>query len=205
MIAATSIEWVLFDWGNVLVDYRPLGLAKLARRLGTELALLSQFVSETGWIRQLTLGALSPEDGIELLARHFGVAPTRAEIAECFRSDVERELPGVRRLLAELQGSYRLAILSNTFFGHWDCFEGSELYSLFEVPMASHLLQAVKPAPAAFEAALRRMRTEPRRVVFIDDRHENVEAARALGMHAIITDSVAATRAGLSGLGIAQP
>jgi hypothetical protein len=68
----TSIEWVLFDWGNVLVDYRPLGLAKLAQRLGTELATLSQFVSETGWIRQLTLGALSPEAAIEQLAKQFG-------------------------------------------------------------------------------------------------------------------------------------
>jgi len=31
-----SIEWVLFDWGNVLVEYPPLGRAKLATRIGVD-------------------------------------------------------------------------------------------------------------------------------------------------------------------------
>jgi HAD superfamily hydrolase (TIGR01509 family) len=200
MAMSPKIEWVLFDWGNVLVEYRPLGLAKLAQRLETEIEALSQFMATTRLLHDLTAGALSPEAGIERIAQRFGVSLTRAQIAECFRADVEHELPGIRPLLAEVRASHRIAILSNAFFGHWDCFEGSELYRLFEEPMSSHLLGAAKPSPAAFEAALRRLRAEPERVVFIDDKHANVEAARAMGMHGIVTDSVATTRAGLSAL-----
>jgi FMN phosphatase YigB (HAD superfamily) len=36
--------------------------------------------------------------------------------------------------------------------------------------------------------------------VFMDDRSDNVEGARELGMHAFVTDSVATTRAGLATL-----
>jgi putative hydrolase of the HAD superfamily len=198
---------VLFDWGNVLVEYRPLGIAKLARTLGTEIEALAQFAATTRLLKDLTTGALSPEEGIEQLSRRFGVSVTRAQVVECFRADVEYELPGIRALLGEIKahGAYRLAILSHAFFGHWDSFEGSELHGLFEIPMSSHLIGAAKPSRAAYETALQRMGSGPDRVVFVDDKHENVAAARALGMHAFVTDSVATTRAGLAAvLGIAR-
>jgi HAD superfamily hydrolase (TIGR01509 family) len=116
--------------------------------------------------------------------------------------EVQDRVPGIRALLGELTalGTCRLAILSNAFFGHWDGFEGTELYGMFELPLSSHLIGATKPSRAAYETALRRMGAAPERVVFIDDKRENVEAARALGLHAFVTDSVARTRAGLSEL-----
>ena len=149
------IDWLLFDWGKVLVDYRPLGLPKLARMLGTDLDALSRFATETSFFDDLTVGALSPDDTVTNLAREFG---------------------------------------------HWDSFEGTELYALFDLPMSSHLIRAAKPQPAAYETALGRMRTEPERVVFIDDKQENVDAARALGIQAFVTDSGATTRQGLCSL-----
>jgi len=149
------MEWLLFDWGNVLVEYRPLGMAKLARQLGAERVALLQFASTTQLFKDLTTGALSPETALERLAQRFGVTLTRAQVAECFRADVEYELPAIRSLLAEIdsRGAYRRAILSNAFFGHWDNFEGSELHGLFELPMSSHLIGASKPSRAAFESA----------------------------------------------------
>src|SRR5262245_26733335 len=195
MTSPARVEWVLFDWGNVLVEYRPLGIAKLAQRLGVELEAMSQYASSTRILRDLSIGALSPEQGVELLTQRFGVPLTRADVVDCFRGDVEHELPGIRALVAELRRSYRLAILSNAFFGHWDSFEGSELYQMFELPMASHLIKALKPSPAAYQTALERMGAQPAKVVFIDDRADNVQAARELGMHAFVTDSVAKTRA----------
>jgi HAD superfamily hydrolase (TIGR01509 family) len=198
--ATRSIEWVLFDWGNVLVEYRPLGLAKLAARIDVELDSLSRFLRASRWLQALTVGELAPEVALERLAREFDVRLTRADIVDCFRADVEHELPGIRPLLTELQGAYRLAILSNTFFGHWDAFEGSALYRMFELPIASHLLGSAKPSREAFQAALQRMGTTPDRVVFIDDNAANVAAARELGMHALVTDSVATTRSGLAAL-----
>src|SRR5690349_3747440 len=90
------IDWILFDWGNVLVEYRRLGLAKLAARMGLEPAPLSEFMKASGWIQAVTVGEFSPEVALEHLARRFDVRLTRADVVECFRSDVEYELPGIR-------------------------------------------------------------------------------------------------------------
>lgn len=195
-----TIEWILFDWGNVLVEYRPLGISKLAERLEVEPAMLRAFMREAQLLEQLVVGAITPEDGLDRIAERFSVRLTRAQAAECFRADVERELPGIRTLIEELRPKYRLAILSNAFFGHWDHFEGSDLHAMFEQPMSSHLIGAVKPTPEAYAIALRQLEAAPERVVFIDDKQENVEAARAAGMRAFVTDSVATTRAGLRAL-----
>jgi len=159
MTTSPRIDWILFDWGNVLVEYRPLGLPKLVQRLGLELDAFSEHGDMMRSLQGLTVGALSPEAFVERLAQRFGVSLTRAEVAECFRADVEREPPGIRALVEELRGKYKLAILSNAFFGHWDNFEGSELYRLFALPMSSHLLGAAKPSRAAFDAALQRMQS----------------------------------------------
>jgi len=148
MTTSPRIDWILFDWGNVLVEYRPLGLPKLVQRLGLELDAFSEHGDMMRSLQGLTVGALSPEAFVERLAQRFGVSLTRAEVAECFRADVEREPPGIRALVEELRGKYKLAILSNAFFGHWDNFEGSELYRLFALPMSSHLLGAAKPSRA---------------------------------------------------------
>ena len=40
----------------------------------------------------------------------------------------------------------------------------------------------VKPEPAAFDWCIRTLGVEPARILFVDDREENVRAARARGM-----------------------
>ena len=42
-----------------------------------------------------------------------------------------------------------------------------------------------KPEPAIFQACMKVVRARPEECLFIDDRAENVEAARALGMHGL--------------------
>jgi len=200
-MTGASIEWALFDWGNVLVEYRPTGFPKLAEQLGRPVDEVSSFITDTGLLRDLCEGVLEPEEGLERFEARFGTRLSRAEVAQCFAGDVERELPGIDTLLDDLEGSARLAILSNTFFGHWDSFIDSPLYARFELPMASHLLGGAKPQPEIFEAALERMGADARRVVFIDDKQENLDAAQQLGMHTVLSNcSVPTTRAGLAKL-----
>jgi FMN phosphatase YigB (HAD superfamily) len=47
-----------------------------------------------------------------------------------------------------------------------------------------------KPEAAIFHACLKAVRSRPEECLFIDDRAENVEAARALGMQALQFTSV---------------
>ncbi len=59
---------------------------------------------------------------------------------------------------------------------------------LFDVHCYSFELGVAKPEPAFFVEAVRRIGADPGSVLFIDDRLENVEGARSVGLHAIHWD-----------------
>lgn len=67
--------------------------------------------------------------------------------------------------------------------------------SEFEVKVWSCELGTVKPDPAIYRACLDALGCEPERTLFFDDRLNNVEAARELGMEAHIFESAEQARA----------
>ncbi len=71
---------------------------------------------------------------------------------------------------------------------------------IFDHLIFSSEIGVVKPSPGAFGAALARLSREPREVLFIDDRPDNVSAARALGIGALVFESADQLRAELSAL-----
>jgi putative hydrolase of the HAD superfamily len=60
----------------------------------------------------------------------------------------------------------------------------------FDYVCFSAEVQLAKPEAAIFHACLKVVRSRPEECLFIDDRAENVEAARALGMQALKFESV---------------
>ena len=54
----------------------------------------------------------------------------------------------------------------------------------FKVQMASHLLKCVKPEPLIYQRALEQLKTTPDKVLFFDDKAENIEAALAANWNA---------------------
>ena len=61
-----------------------------------------------------------------------------------------------------------------------------EILDLFDVVFCSGDEGVVKPESAAFETTLGRLEVAPEQAVFIDDTLEHVEAARKVGLHAIL-------------------
>ncbi len=60
----------------------------------------------------------------------------------------------------------------------------------FDYVCFSAEIRLAKPEAAIFHACLKALRSNPEECLFIDDRAENVEAARALGMRGLIFESV---------------
>jgi putative hydrolase of the HAD superfamily len=60
----------------------------------------------------------------------------------------------------------------------------------FDVRMWSHAFGCTKPGRRIFEIVLQKLNLLPDQTLFIDDRAENVEAARGLGLHAIVYSSI---------------
>ncbi|MFW8627824.1 HAD family hydrolase [Deinococcus sp. ME38] len=106
-------------------------------------------------------------------------------------------------LARDLSARHRLYALNN---------EGRDLndhrirtYGLNDFLLAfftSSTLELMKPNPAIYRAALTLAAVAPHEAVMIDDRAQNTEAARRVGMHAIRYENAAQLREELAALGV---
>lgn len=72
----------------------------------------------------------------------------------------------------------------------------------FDVLVWSFQLRMAKPDPAIYLHALQKLGTRPDETLFIDDRQVNIDAARALGMTAILFSTVERLRQDLIATGL---
>ncbi|WP_291426507.1 HAD family hydrolase [Deinococcus sp.] len=82
----------------------------------------------------------------------------------------------------------KIGVLSNTLPSIGRTLEALGLTDLVDVALATCTLGVHKPEAAAFTLAAQAMQLAPGQILFIDDRLENVEGARAVGMQATQID-----------------
>ena len=96
-------------------------------------------------------------------------------------------------LMKTLQSSYRVLILSNTNIIHQRKFdemvgeiaEGRKMSDFVDFAHYSHDLGYRKPNPDIYKEVIDRHDLIPKRTIFLDDRPENIESAKSLGIEAI--------------------
>ncbi|WP_300377311.1 HAD family phosphatase [Henriciella sp.] len=175
---------ILFDLGNVVVDWDPVYLYRKvfdsedeARRFCGEVCTMAWHVehdrgrSFAEGARQLK--ALHPEYAAEIDAWH-------GRWFEMFDGYVD----GVPELIKRLdEAQYPLYGLSNISHEIWPgMLEHFPLIRRLRDVVVSGEERLIKPDPAIYEIALNRMgNPDPAQVFFIDDSEKNIEAARRLG------------------------
>src|SRR5690606_33688103 len=106
-------------------------------------------------------------------------------------------------LLDQLRPGVRTAILSNTNELHWDwVVERYPLVRRFKTAVLSHEDGAMKPEAAIYEAALEAVGARAEQCFFTDDRPDNIEGARALGIQAELFAGAGPLRDRLQRLGL---
>lgn len=104
------------------------------------------------------------------------------------------------------RGAVRLATLNNESRElnehRLDVFDLREFFSYF---ICSGYVHEMKPLPGIYQASIDISGLPARTSLFIDDKQENCDAARALGMQTIRFDSPAQLRRDLNQLGIQTP
>ncbi|UBV43652.1 HAD family phosphatase [Deinococcus taeanensis] len=123
-----------------------------------------------------------------------------------FRAAMEAQStphPDALAVARDLSARYRSYALNN---------EGRDLnehrirtFALNEILLAfftSSILELMKPSPAMYRLGLHLAAVTPHEAVMIDDRRQNVEAARSVGMQAVQYSSAAQLREELAALGV---
>ncbi|MFJ3879115.1 HAD family hydrolase [Streptomyces sp. NPDC090077] len=194
-------EILLFDLFGVIARHQsPQGRARLVEAAGVpgeafwkaywalRPAYDSGAVDGPAYWR-LVAGALGTAFGPERIA-----ALVEADIASWSAVDAE-----MVDLIGELAASgRRIALLSNVpeeLAVHYE--RHHPWLAHFEVRGLSCRIGYAKPAPGAYAWCLRALDAPPGRILFVDDRQENVDAARALGIQGHLFTSASALREAL--------
>lgn len=194
---------VIFDFGNVLVEWNPRHLYR--RLFPGDPDAMERFLAEVctpAWNEQQDAGRPWAEAIAELVARH----PAQADLIRAYRERWDETLvgpiDGSVAILGELRDAgHRLLGLTNWSHETFPIARARyRFFDWFHGIVVSGEERLIKPDPRLFVRLLERYGVDPARAVFIDDSLANVEAAAALGLHAIQFRSPAALRVELVAL-----
>ncbi len=114
-------------------------------------------------------------------------------------NQIFEENQDVSRVIRALSGRCRLGLLSNTNPLHFAYIvEKYPIVQVFEKCVLSYEVGFKKPSPEIFQYALKWASVDPGETIFIDDLKVHIEAANALGIHAIHFTSTIQMREDLS-------
>lgn len=186
----THIEFIYFDLGNVLISFdHSRAWQKIAELTGISPERAAQVLFDSGLQTQYEKGEISTEE----FHRYF-CAQAQVNISLenlCFAaSNIFEPLDDSIQLLQTLNRErLRLGLLSNTCDCHWQFLLNDVrfkfLHSSFEQTVLSFVEGFAKPGTDIYRIAANHADCDPESILFIDDKQENVKAARSYGFDGI--------------------
>ncbi len=200
----TPRRWVAFDLGGVLYDTEVERFALAAgQAFGCTEPQLVKATFTSGLWHQVETGALDGEGFLRGLLGELGIAadPQALETLRRGWLDILALRPGVPALLDRLRAP--AVVWSNTDPIHGGSVrDASPLGRRLQGWYFSCELGVEKPSAVFFQRALEHMGCMPARVCYVDDRPDNVAAARSLGVDAFLASSLAGVETGLACRGL---
>ncbi len=205
---AMAIKAIITDLGGVLISVdRKKICAKLAQYSSLPAKEICECFSAT-LVMEHEAGLARGVAGVEQFYREM-VRKLRLDGLSCeefvrIYSDRFSRKEDSLALLKRLSRRYLLAMLSNTSEPHrkyWLIAIGLEM-ELFKALILSFEVHMMKPEPAIYLEAARRLGVKPEECVFIDDVPEYVKGAEKAGMKGIVFRSAGQLETDLNGLGV---
>ena len=187
----TKIKNIVFDFGGVLVEWNQRYYYRNYFNDDERMEYFLTNVCTNKWNLANDRGRTYAETTAELAAEW----PEFSEAIKMFPLHWSEMLKGEKTegvaLLRQLgKLGYRLFGLTN-----WSAenihvaFERFDFLSLLEGTVVSGIEKTVKPEPEIYNILLERYSLQAGESVFIDDKAENVEAAKALGFKGVVFDN----------------
>ncbi len=203
MTNPAPIRAVVLDFGGVLLHLGdPQPHQALAQALHIPVETLRQEVFDGPLSIAAQKGEITPEELWRRLAQQWGwPAEKGPELAERFWQGVRVDT-ALADWLRSLRPTYRTALLSNAWLDLRDLLHQLGIADAFDVMVISAEERLMKPDPRIYRLLLERLAVSPAEAVFVDDREENIIAARNVGMHGIVYRSRDQVLEALARLGV---
>jgi putative hydrolase of the HAD superfamily len=180
-------DYFIFDLGNVLIR---LAYERVLERICVDAECsrdeLVQLMEEGGGYRDLERGAVSFSEFHEFLQDRVSYSGSLFQLRKVWSDFFDGPIDGIEEVLDRARERYKVAFLSNSNEVHEEVIPVSfaALFRRDEPFIFSHRFHSAKPDSEIFFKACEFLKTEPSRVLYVDDLLENVNAAKNVGMHA---------------------
>jgi epoxide hydrolase-like predicted phosphatase len=200
----SGIEAVIFDYGGVLSTTPFAGIAEFERKMGYPPKSLAQLLFGRGASPQgpteaipdhdwhlLETGRMTLDEFHERLVGRSEAALGRPLDLGIYAQFLRELGVGVHWMMVhrvrELRAEgYRTAILTNNVKEWGDYWKTSIPMDEFDLVIDSCEVGLRKPDPEIFRLTCRHLDVAPEAAVFLDDTRGHVEAARSIGLHAVL-------------------
>jgi HAD superfamily hydrolase (TIGR01509 family) len=196
---------LLFDLGRVVFDIDfSKAIACWAAHAGCAPSDIVERFERGEAYRHHEIGRISDAAYFDSLRSTLGIRISDDQFLEGWNAIFAGEMPGIAPLLARAARAMPLYAFSNTNRPHVAHFSKAyaDLLGHFRGMYLSSTIGLRKPDAAAYDHVVKAIGVPASRILFFDDLAENVEAARARGLHAVQVKSSADVANALAALGI---
>ncbi len=182
---------MIFDFGQVLVRFEPSYMVAKYVDDPVEAALLAHIAFDRKYWDRLDAGTITDAEVVAGIQSRVP-AHLHGAVEQIYYNWIYNipEIEGMRELILHLKATYGVPVylLSNisTYFAAHA--HEIPILSLVDGCVFSAVCGLTKPDAAIFAHICEKFSLDPTACVFVDDKAENVQAARALGMQGYVFD-----------------
>lgn len=188
---------LIFDLGNVVfnVDFG-LIYKYWAEHSGIPYEKIKKYFEADKNFDKFERGDITEEEYRKITNESLGMNLSKKDFDEGLTALYLDETEDINSLLKELKKNYRIIALSNTNIIHKRVWREKykDTMDRFEKIFSSHEINTRKPETEPYLIALDYLKMKPEEVIFLDDKPENIEPAKTLGMKTITVKSPAQMR-----------
>ena len=202
-----DVDALLFDVGGVLLnnDFDRMFL-RWAEHASCDVAALKQNLALDDMLDDMYVrferGDIAEKAYFSHLKTLLGIAISDEQILDGWNAFTIGEMPGISALLESAGRKWPLYALTNINTAHlqFQSQRFAKVLSNFRKVFASSTIGLRKPDPALFEHVVSAIGVPASRIMFFDDLPENIESARACGLHAVHVTKSTTVADALAGL-----
>lgn len=191
-----KIETIIFDFGGVVIDIDPQLTIDEFSKLGFNDLEKTKDAEFTELIRKFERGIYTPEVFRKKMKDFLGIKATVQQFDDAWNA-LLFDIPGERiEIIEQVKENYKILLLSNSNEIHYDLyvrdlqlrFGYQEFAHLFHDAFFSFDLHLSKPHIEIYEFVINQNELNPKKTLFIDDKRDNIDAAKKAGLQTYLLE-----------------
>ncbi len=188
----SQLDTIIFDLGEVIVDLDTNAVISAFKKLTEPQRIdFKTFLIDSSALYDYETGVITKSQFVDQMNQEMGTLISLGDFENAWNLMIKTVPLARLELMERLKKTHRVLILSNTNCMHEDRFDamveeltGQKMSHFSHTAYYSHIIGKRKPNKDIYEFIIDDQKLNPLKALFLDDKRENIEAARGAGLNA---------------------